>query len=67
MKMAGVPSIGVLVVAVVCLLVVFVPSESVEALTLGGNLLRVRRWCRFFRHVREVILQFFNLMVRKVE
>ena len=50
--MAGVRSIGVLVV-VVFLLVAFLPSESVEALTLGGNILRVRRWC----HVSEVILQ----------
>lgn len=55
--MAGVRSIGVLVVVVVFFLVAFLPSESVEALTLGGNILRVRRWCRFTRQVREVILQ----------
>ena len=56
--MAGLRSIGVLVVVVVCLL--FLSSESVEGLTLGGNILRVRRWCRFTRQVREVILQVFK-------
>ena len=52
--MAGLRSIGVVVVVVVCLLLL--SSESVEALTLEGNILRVRRWCRFTRQVREMIL-----------
>ena len=49
--MAGLRSISVVVVVVVYLLVL--SSESVEALTLGGNILRVRRWCRYTRQVNK--------------